>query len=161
MHDLKKEFWGRLGDVRTAMLGIKDQGRLVAMTPKADDDLPGRIWFITANGTDLAQATEGGAQPARLVIASDAAGLYADMDGTLEQSRSPEALDEVWSFAADAWFDGGKTDPDVRVLCFTPQSAEISVTTTSAVKFFYEMAKAKVTGAQPDAGAQGIVAFHA
>ncbi|WP_435256882.1 pyridoxamine 5'-phosphate oxidase family protein [Thioclava sp. FR2] len=159
MDDLKSEFWDRMDSVRTAMLGISGEGRMVAMSPTTDDDFPGKIWFITAKGTDLARATELGAKPARMVVASDEAGLYADVDGSLARSHDREALDEAWNFVADAWFEGGKHDPDVCLLCFTPGVAEMSVTTTSAVKFFYEIAKAQVTGEKPEAGAQGVVAF--
>lgn len=159
MDDLKSEFWDRMEDVRTAMLGIEGKGRLVAMSPTTDDDYPGKIWFITAKGTDLARGTEGGVRPARMVVSADNAGLYADVSGTLERSHDREALDEVWNFVADAWFEGGKHDPDVCLLCFTPQEAEVSVTTTSALKFFYEIAKAQVSGEKPDAGAQGAITF--
>lgn len=159
MTDLRHEFWNRMDDVRTAMLGIKGQGRLVAMSPQTDDDLPGKVWFITAKGTDLAKGTANGPQGAQMVIVADKAGLYADVEGTLSQSHDQAALDEVWNFAADAWFEDGKADPDVCLLCFEPKVAEISITTTSAIKFFYEMAKAQVNGDQPDAGAQGVVNF--
>lgn len=159
MDDLKTEFWDRMEDVRTGMLGIKGQGRLVAMSPRIDDDMPGHIWFISAKGTDLAKATATGPCDARLVLADDSAGLYADIDGTLTHSTDREALDEVWSFVADSWFEGGKADPDLRLLRFTPREAEVSVTTTSGVAFFYEMAKAKLTDEKPDVGSQGIVRF--
>lgn len=159
MNDLKEEFWDRMDDVRTAMLGIRGEGRLVAMSPSVDDDFPGKIWFITARGTDLAKATETGPRPAQMVISSDSAGLYADVAGSLARSHDREALEEAWSFVADAWFEGGKHDPDVCLLCFTPQEGEVSVTTTNAVTFFFELAKARVKGTPPDAGAQGVVRF--
>ncbi|WP_233587026.1 pyridoxamine 5'-phosphate oxidase family protein [Pseudorhodobacter sp. E13] len=123
MKDLKAEFWDRMEDVRTGMLGLKGKGRLVAMSPRVDDDIPGKIWFITAQGTDLAQGVAAGPCEAQLVIADNDQGLYADIDGTLALSADREALDEVWSFVADSWFEGGKADPDVRLLCFTPREA--------------------------------------
>ena len=159
MDDLKTEFWDRMEDVRTGMLGVKGQGRLVAMSPRIDDDMPGHIWFITAKKTDLAKATAAGPCDAQLVLADDSAGLYADIEGTLTHSTDREALEEVWNFVADSWFEGGKADPDVSLLRFTPRQAEVSVTTTSGVAFFYEMAKAKLTDEKPDVGAQGIVTF--
>jgi general stress protein 26 len=159
MTDLINDFWEKMDDVRSAMLGFKGSGRLVAMSPKIDSDLPGHVWFITAKGTDLAKGVAGGAQESRLVVASDSAGLYADIDGTLSHSTDREALDEVWSFVADAWFEGGKNDPDICLLQFTPSAGEVSVTPTSGVKFLYEIAKAKVTGDRPDMGAQGAVIF--
>ena len=60
MTDLKNEFWERVEDVRACMLGFKDQGPLVAMSPQVDDDLPGHIWFITAKGTELAKGVASG-----------------------------------------------------------------------------------------------------
>ncbi|MDA8585055.1 pyridoxamine 5'-phosphate oxidase family protein [Rhodobacteraceae bacterium] len=158
MVDLKDEFWKRLGDVRACMLGFKDSDALVAMSPQLDDDLPGQIWFITANGTSLAKGVASGDAPARLVVADAGAGLYADVAGSLSHSTDREALDEVWSFVADAWFEGGQHDPDVCLLCFTPAHATVSVTDNGA-KFLYEIAKAHLTGAKPDAGAQGEVTF--
>ncbi len=159
MSDLKHEFWDRLDDVRAGMLGIKGQGRLVAMSPQVDDDVPGHIWFITAKGTDLATSTADGAKPAQFVVAGDGAGLYADVDGTLAQSENPQALEEVWNFMAEAWFEGGKQDPDVVLLKFTPATAEVSITPENGVKFLYEIAKAHVTGEVPDAGEQGTITF--
>ncbi|QCO55613.1 general stress protein [Pseudorhodobacter turbinis] len=159
MTDLKNEFWDRIEDVRTAMLGVKGQGRLVAMSPRVDDDMPGHVWFITAKGTDLAKATANGPCDARLVVSSDSEGLYADVDGKLTHSTDREALDETWSFVADAWFEGGKADPDVHLLRFTPRQAEVSVTATNSLNFFYEMAKAKLADEKPNLGAQGLVTF--
>lgn len=159
MTDLKHEFWDRMEDVRTGMLGIKGQGRLVAMSPRVDDDRPGKIWFITAKGTDLAEGVVLGPREAQLVISDNDQGLYADIEGTLTHSADSEALDEAWNFVADSWFEGGKTDPDVRLLCFTPREAEVSVTTNSSLSFFYEMAKAKLSGDKPDVGDQGVVVF--
>lgn len=159
MTDLKAEFWQRMSHVRSGMLGIMGEGRLVAMSPRIDADLPGDIWFITANGTELGKAVASGAQSAQLVVIDDSAGLYADIEGILTHSTDPKALDEVWNFAAEAWFDDGKTDPDVCLMRFAPAMAEVSITPTSGVKFLYEMAKANITGVKPDVGAQGAIVF--
>ena len=159
MSDLKKGFWDRMGDVRAGMLAIKDQRRLVPMSPQLDEDVPGAVWFITAKGTDLAKGVSGGSRDARFVVADGSAGLYADIDGTLEHSTDREALDEVWSFVADAWFEGGKHDPDVCLLKFTPKEGEVSITPTSGAKFLYEVTKANVTDEKPDMGEQGTVSF--
>ena len=160
MEDLKTEFWKRLDSVRAAMLGVEG-GTLVAMSPQLDDKHPGVIWFITARGTDLQCATTHGPQKARLVVSDDKAGLYADVKGTLERSGDHETLEDIWSFVASAWFDGGQEDPDVCLLRFTPGSAEISISEGGAVRFLYEIAKANLTGGKPDAGAQGSVSFSA
>lgn len=159
MTDLKAEFWRRLPQINGVMLGVEGEGRLVPMSPQLDDDLPGHVWFITARDTDLGRSVEAGDKPARLVVSSDEAGLYADVSGTLAHSKDREALDEVWNFVADAWFEGGEHDPDVRLLRFTPSEAEISVTPTSGARFLYEITKGNVTDEKPDMGEQGTVSF--
>ncbi len=159
MDDLKQEFWDRMVSVRSSMLGIKGHGRLVAMSPRIDKDVPRDIWFITAKGTKLAKNVSEGAQAAQLVIADDSAGLYGDIDGTLTQSQDRKVLDDIWNMAAGAWFEKGKEDPDVCLLRFAPATAEISVTPTSGVAFLYQIAKANILGEKPDVGAQGAVVF--
>ena len=158
MNNLKEEFWKRMADVRACMLSASGSGALVPMSPQLDDDYPDQIWFITAKGTSLAEAVASQEADARLVVSDDGAGLYADVQGTLSHSTDREALDEVWSFVANAWFEGGQRDRDVRLLCFKPKKAEVSITTNGA-KFLYEIAKANVTGEKPSAGAQGSIEF--
>lgn len=159
MTDFKEEFWDRMEDVRAVMLSTTDTGKMVPMAPNVDDDVPGKIWFITAKGTDLAKSVHTGRQAADMVVADAGTGLYAHVKGSLERSTDDRALDEVWGFVADAWFEGGKHDPDLCLLAFTPQEAELSITPKSGVKFLYEIAKANLTGDKPDAGAQGAISF--
>ncbi|MEL6450977.1 MAG: pyridoxamine 5'-phosphate oxidase family protein [Pseudomonadota bacterium] len=159
MTDLKHAFWSRMDDVQAGMLGLKSGPRLIPMAPSVDDDVPDHIWFITAHGTDLAQATAQGAQPARFVVADGSAGLYADIDGTLAQVDDAQALDEVWSVFASAWFDEGKEDKDICLLRFSPASADVSVTPTSGAKVLFEIAKGNLTDDRPDMGTQGPITF--
>lgn len=159
MTDLKTEFWTRMSSVRSGMLGIKGHGRLVAMSPHVDKDLPGSIWFVTANSTELGKSVAMGEQSAQLVLSDDAAGLYADIEGTLSHSSDKQELDEIWNSVASAWFDKGKEDPDVCLMQFVPSVGEIAVTTTSGVKFLYQIAKANLTGDDPDVGSKGTVTF--
>ena len=159
MTDLKKTFWDRIGDVRSGMLGLASDNRLVPMSPQIDKDDNAHIWFLTAHGTDLASGCEAGAQAAKYVICDDKQGLYADIDGTLSLSGDRAKLDEVWNMVASAWFEDDKQDPDLRLLCFTPSKAEVWETSTSGIKFFYEVAKANLTDTKPDAGEQGTISF--
>ncbi len=160
MSDHKQEFWDRLGDVQAGMLGTVGNGRLVAMSPNLrDGGKDGRIWFITAQGTDLVVDVTGGQKDARFVVADAKSGLYADIRGSIALSNDRATLDEIWGPVAAAWFEDGKEDPDLRLLCLTPRHAEVSASTTSAVKFFYDIAKANLTGAKPDEGWHASLTF--
>ncbi len=159
MSNLKHEFWTRMEDVQAGMLGAATGERLIPMAPSVDEDLGHFMWFITARDTDLETATRSSATPARFVAADSDAGLYADVEGTLAQVEDDETLDKVWSMFSAAWFEDGKHDPDVRLLRFAPDKGEVSTTEQNGAKFLYEIAKANLTAATPDVGAQGKVSF--
>ena len=159
MGDAKQNFYDNMEDVRAGMLGLASDGKLVPMSPNFDDEDPAAIWFITAQGTDLVNGVSAGPQDARFVVAEGRAGLYADIDGTLSLSTDQQKLDELWNAVASAWFEDGKQDPDVRLLKFEPKRAEAWITSTSGVKFFYEIIKGNLTGEEPDAGEHVTLTF--
>jgi len=59
---------------------------------------------------------------------------------------------------ADAWFKGGKDAPNVRLIRFQPEMAEVWAT-TGAAGFMYEIAKANLGDSAPDMGEHGTVLF--
>ena len=160
MKDAKAEFWDAMEDVSEGMLALEGQA-LVPMTPKVRDDVKdSTIWFITAEGTDLQKGVAAGPEKARLVVCDRKAGLWADIEGTLAQITSQDVVEDVWSVMTGAWFEDGKKDDDVRLLAFTPQEAEATISDDNALGFMYKMAKAKITGEKPKGiGWQGKVAF--
>lgn len=159
--DAKSDFWDRVGDVQAGMLGLTaDAGKLVPMSPALRKERDGKIWFISAAGEDLVSDTAaGGTYPARFVIADIKSGLYANIEGKLSQVEDDVVLDELWNIMASAIFDGEKGGEDIRLLAFNPEMAGAWFSTTSGVKFLYEIAKAKVTGAKPDMGYQADLTF--
>ncbi|MFI0395426.1 pyridoxamine 5'-phosphate oxidase family protein [Paracoccus jiaweipingae] len=152
--DAKTDFWNRLSKTRTGMLAVGD--RLVPMSPNADAET-GTIWFITAKQTDMAQSAAGNPQT-RFTICDDGNGLYADITGTLSLSENREKLDEIWNMVADSWFEEGKQDPDLQLLAFRPQEAEIWLG-SGALNFMFQIAKAQITGDQPDMGDHTTLRF--
>ena len=109
------------------------------------------MWFITAQGTHLVEILEGGGKDALYVVADGGGQLFARVEGRLELSNDRAKLDEIWNGVASTWFEEGKQDPDVRLLKFSIGDAEVW-TTTGGLGFLYEVAKAKLTGAEPDMG---------
>ena len=160
MTDKFDDFWDAMEDVSEGMLGLAND-HLVPMTPKVRDDAKdGKIWFITAKGTDLHKGVEAGAKPARLVVSDRGEGIWADMHGSLEAVTNDAVLDDVWSAMAGVWFEDGKEDKDVRLMCFTPTEAEVTLSDDNPLEFFYKIAKAKLEGETPeDMGWQGKITF--
>ncbi|MCC1492285.1 pyridoxamine 5'-phosphate oxidase family protein [Cognatishimia sp. F0-27] len=154
---LTETFWDRLDSVQAAMLDAGG-GRFVPMAPYADAEA-GAIWFITADGTDVAKTAASGGI-GKMMIADASANLYADLEGRMHIVDNPEKLSELWSMAASAWFEEGRDDPDIRLVKLTPTTAEIWAT-DGAAGFVFEIAKAKIADTQPDMGTHGVVNFRA
>lgn len=150
-------FWKRLDGINAGMLGCAPDWRLVPMSHYADRD-QSVLWFITADGTDLVKAVEGGPQQAVHVVSEGGDKLYARIEGTLELSNDKAKLDEIWNAVASSWFEDGKQDEDVRLLKLKLSTAEVWAT-TGGLGFLYEVARSKVTGAKPDMGDQYEIAF--
>ena len=151
------DFWSRLNGVTAGMLTVEG-ARPIPMSHYTDED-NSALWFITANGTELDEHLRDGPLTSRFVVACDHGKLYAHATGTARLSEDKEKLSEVWSFVADAWFDG-KTDPDVRLVRFDLDTVEAWATEGKAA-FIYEIAKAHVTDEKPEVGEHGVLRFAA
>lgn len=157
MSDHNAEFWDRIDGVTAGMLGFEGSDRLVPMSHYADKPL-GILWFITAAGTDLVDALEVDPKSGAYIIASAEEGLYAHIKGTLSLSTDHEKLDDLWNTVAASWFEGGARDDDVRLLELRLSQAEVW-TSKGAASFFYQIAKANVTGEKPDIGEEFTLTF--
>jgi general stress protein 26 len=154
---LEKEFWDRIEDINTGMMSANG-ARSVPMSHYVDEKGPRNVlWFITAQGTDLADSAASGAK-AQYLISSDDEKLYARIDGTVGVSNDQEELDRVWNGVASAWFDGDKNDPDVRLVRFQLSEAEVWATGGN-LRFLYEITKAHLTDEKPDMGKHGTLHF--
>ena len=152
-----KDFWKRLKGINAGLLGhVGGPARLVPMSHQLRDG-DDAIWFITGRDTDLVRAVESGDGRARYVVADGGKGLYAVLTGQLSLNDDKAVLDDLWSVVADSWFDGGKDDPDVRVLAFTPDTAEVWLTPTSGLTFAFGILRAQLTGEQPDMGSHATL----
>lgn len=146
----REDFWKRLQGINAGMLGVTNDLRLMPMSHTADPDAMA-LWFITAEGTHLAEALGAGGEDALYIVADGSGRLFARIAGRLERSDDRAKLDEIWNAVASTWFDGGRHDPDIRLLKLSIDEAEVW-TTTGGLGFLYEVAKARVTGAEPDMG---------
>ena len=84
-----------------------------------------------------------------IAYADPGADSYVSVTGEARDSNDAAKIDELWTKAADAWFPGGKTDPDVQLLEVQIQEAEYWDITDSKMVQLYKMAKAAVTGKPP------------
>ena len=155
-HNLKQEFWDRLEDITAGMLSAPGApARPMAHIVRDGDE--GVFWFITANGTDIAEAATGGAS-ATHVVACPKGQLFANISGAMSVVTDKQVLDDIWSPMAAAWFEDGRQDDDICLIKFTPASADVWLTDGGG-KFLYEVAKANLTDDTPDVGQSGTITF--
>ena len=110
--ELKTKFWHALADSPFVFLERKDaRDDAVVMTAQLDKDADSAIWFFTTKDHHLAQM---GAATA--TFAGKDHDMFARFQGTLSEETSRERLEEQWSNIVEAWFPGGKDDPNLLML---------------------------------------------
>ncbi len=154
--EMKEKFWDRLKDINAGMLATPDD-RARPMSHSIRDTDERVLWFITAHGTDIADAAKSGSAVTYLV-ACQKAKLYATIEGALDVVTDEKTLDDIWSPIAAAWFEDGKQDPDLCLVRMTLSKSEVW-TTDGGAKFLYEIAKSNLTDDMPDMGEHAVLTF--
>ena len=110
--DLKDKFWQHLSASPFVMLELDDDRAGAApMTAQLDKDARHAIWFFTSRTGGYAKMG-----PATANFSAKGHDLFARFDGTLVEETSRERLDKQWSHMIEAWFPGGKDDPNLLML---------------------------------------------
>ena len=110
--DLKHQFWTALGASPIVFLQLDSApNTAVPMTAALDKDANSAIWFFT--GRDHAIAPGGAATATFSAKSHD---LFARFAGTLVEETDRARLDAEWSNFVEAWFPGGKDDPNLLFL---------------------------------------------
>ena len=118
---LKRDFWKALADSPFLFLQQDSSPHhAVPMTAQLDKDADSAIWFFGRRSSDLAK---GGAVTA--TFAGKGHEMFARFSGTLSEEPSQERLDQFWGKPVEAWFPGGKADPELILLRMDLGQAEI------------------------------------
>jgi general stress protein 26 len=149
--DPLQQLWDVLGDVHAGMLGVEDSGQhMQPMAPFIEKET-NSIWFFTRTDSDLINAARTGNRAHFCVISKDH-DYHACLAGAIDEVKSREHIDKYWSAPVAAWFEGGKDDPSLTMLQLKLDDVAIWASTNSTLKFGWEIAKANLTGKEPDLG---------
>lgn len=119
--ELKQKFWKALADSPFVFLERKDaRDKPVVMTAQLDKDANGTIWFFTTKDHDLAQMG-----PAMATFAGKGHSVFARFEGLLSRETSLDRLNQMWRREVEAFFPGGKDDPNLLMLRMDLGTAEI------------------------------------
>ncbi|MFZ1741747.1 MAG: pyridoxamine 5'-phosphate oxidase family protein [Pontixanthobacter sp.] len=119
--ELKTDFWKSLAESPFVFLQMdNDPDTAVPMTAQLDKDANSAIWFFTSRDSTLAKKG-----PATATFSGREHGIFARFEGVLTEETSSARLDKQWSNFVEAWFPGGKTDPNMVMLRMDLGLAEI------------------------------------
>ena len=154
----KDQLFEHLDQLHAVMLGSPDpKQHMQPMAPEVDFE-SGTIWFFTPKSSDLVKTLGSGQGDVHLcAVESD---YQACLMGTLHVEHNEEKIEKFWSAPVAAWFEGGKNDPDLTMLCFQPKNASIWASDRNPITFAYELAKANVKDKTPDVGERNSVNFQ-
>lgn len=110
--ELKTKFWKKFESSPFVMLELEgDPTSAAPMTAQLDKDANHAIWFFTRKDGHYARL---GA--ATGIFSSKGHDLFARFDGTLVEEPSRERRNQFWSNIIEAWFPGGKDDPNLLLV---------------------------------------------
>jgi general stress protein 26 len=90
------------------------------LTAQIDEDQPNALFFFVGKDN---RAAAGGDAMAQFV--SKGHDVFACLHGALEPDNDPAQIDKLWNNHVEAWFPGGRNDPNLLLLRFDIDSAEI------------------------------------
>ncbi len=119
--DLRYEFWEAMAGSSFLFLQLDgDSKTAVPMTAQIDRNADSSIWFFSQKNSDFAQLGN-----VTATFAGKDHKMFARFHGTLEVETSLERFDHFWNNFVKAWYDGGKTDPDLLFLRMDLGDAEL------------------------------------
>lgn len=119
--EIKDRFWKELSESPFLMVGLENaHHHSLPMTAQLDKNANSAFWFYTSRDNRLAS---GG--PAMAQFAGKDHHLFACIAGTLTEETDVAVIDAHWSNEVAAWYEGGRSDPNLLMLRFDLGDAEI------------------------------------
>lgn len=115
------DFYKALKHSPFVMIGLDDTpDHAEPMTAQIAEGVHDTLWFFTGKDNRVAMGGDAMAQ-----FASKGHDFFACLHGTLSEDDDPAMIDTLWSKQVEAWFPGGKSDPNLLLLRYDIGSAEM------------------------------------
>ncbi len=118
--EIATKFLTKVKDSPFVMLGLNDGQHSEPMTAQLDDDQPNTLFFFAGKDN---RAAKGGSGMVQFV--GKGHDFFACLAGTVTQDNDRGQIDRLWNKQAEAWFPNGKEDPNLALLRFDIESAEL------------------------------------
>jgi general stress protein 26 len=125
--ELEAKLWKSLQSDRTMMLGLVgvEEGHTRPMTAQFENDRS-PIWFFSSRNSGIVNAI-GQSNRAVASFTSKGHDVFASLHGSLSIDNDRATIDRLWNAFVAAWYEDGKEDPDLVLLRFDAERAEIWV----------------------------------
>jgi len=118
--EIAAKFLEKLKDSPFVMIGLNDGQHSEPMTAQIDDDQPNTLFFFAGKDNRIA----GGGQ-AMAQFVGKGHDFFACLSGHVSKDNDPAQIDKLWDKQVEAWFPQGKSDPNMTLLRFDINSAEL------------------------------------
>ncbi|MEV7552956.1 pyridoxamine 5'-phosphate oxidase family protein [Amycolatopsis sp. NPDC089917] len=138
-------------DVRIAMITSGNPDGKLTSHPMTTQqvDFDGTAWFFVSKDADLVRNI---AHDDQVNVAYSGSGSWLSLSGTGLVVDDEERKKELWNELVEAWFPDGSDDPNVVLLKVNADSAEYWSSPGGKPRALFEMAKARLTGKEPNPG---------
>jgi general stress protein 26 len=152
LKDHHSRVWELIGEARACMFVTRYSGGLRArpLQPRPDREA-GLVRFVTDMRGTKDDEIEADPDVCLIFIDRDHK-AYLSLTGRARIMRDTEAAARIWRKDDDVWWPGGPDDPNVRVIEFEPEAAELWDGPASEAVAAFEFAKARTTGEKPNLG---------
>jgi general stress protein 26 len=118
--EIAAKFLDKLKSSPFVMIGLTDGEHSEPMTAQIDDDQPNTLFFFAGKDNRIAGGGDAMAQ-----FVGKGHDFFACLAGTVSQDDDRAQIDKLWNNQVDAWFPNGREDPNLTLLRFDIDSAEL------------------------------------
>ncbi len=123
-------------------------------TQKVDEN--GTFWFFSAVDSDKNSEIKND-QDVQLLYAKVSDSHYLSVSGKATISKDKAKINELWNKMAEAWFKGGKDDPNLTVIRVEPTNAHYWDTVNGKMISLIKIAVSAISGKRMDGGIEGDI----
>lgn len=116
---LKEHLWKKMTEGPFVMIGLEGS-HAEPLTVQLDKDQVDTLLFFVGRDNRL---VPGGKAMAQFV--SKGQDFFACLSGTVSVDNNPALIDKLWSSTVEAWFPGGRNDPNLTLIRFDIDEAEL------------------------------------
>jgi general stress protein 26 len=136
---------------RIGLLTTVDSEKKLVSRPLAiqEVEFTGSLWFFTQDPSPKVDDIAGNDN---VNVSFESGKGWVSVAGSAVVSHDQAKIDELWNGRAAAWFPEGRDDPTVALIEVRADTVEYWVSEDPKVVTLFKVAKAAVTGGQPDVG---------